>query len=145
MTSRPQAEPAAIVPLTRAECIEALRRTHIGRVATTVGSERRPLVRPVTYQYDDPTGSVMFHSLPGTKLHALLERCDAAFEIDGESDGWLWSVIVRGRVETETRPQEIARLASGPQTPLPIAADGKWLRIRGEVITGVRFAVGQGV
>ena len=143
MTTNGNAEhhQVAITALSREECLEALRTASIGRVATTVGQEHRPLLRPVTYQYDEPTGSVVFHSLPGTKLHALLDRRDASFEIDGESDGWLWSVILRGRVETETRRREITRLERGPRTPIPIAADGQWLRIRGEVITGVRFPI----
>jgi hypothetical protein len=52
----------------------------------------------------------------------------------------MWSVIIRGRVETEERPREIARLEQFDLSPAPaIPADGSWVRIRGEVITGVRF------
>jgi len=130
--------------LTERECIDALCAARIGRVATTVGPERRPLLRPIAYLFDTRTRSVVFHSLAGTKLHALLDRRDASFEIDGESDGGLWSVIVRGRVETEDRPQEIARLDRELSPALAIPGDGPWLRIRGEVITGVRFAAAAG-
>lgn len=127
--------------LSREECVEALQATAIGRVVTTVGAEHRPLVRPVSYVFDDQTKSVMFHSTPGAKLHALLDRRDACFEIDGGSDGALWSVIVRGRVETEDRPREIARLERlGLSPALSIPPDGRWVRVRCEVITGRCFS-----
>lgn len=129
-----------LTPLSDDRCVQALRGTRIGRIATTIGPDRRPLIRPVSYLYDTPTRSIIFHSLPGTKLHALLNRRDASFEIDGESDGGLWSVILRGRVETVDRPQEIARLASLHSSALAIPREGPWLRIRGEVITGMWFA-----
>ena len=126
-------------PLSREECIEALRATSLGRVVTTFGPDSRPFVRPVSYVYDAVSGSVVFHSMPGGKLHALLGRRDACFEIDGAHDDWVWSVIVRGRVETEDRPREIARLEQLVRPALDIPAEGRWVRVRGEVISGVRF------
>jgi hypothetical protein len=126
--------------LSRDECIAALRANCLGRVVTTFGPDRRPLVRPVSYVCDPQSGSIMFHSLSGGKLNALLDCRDACFEIDGESDGSMWSVIIRGRVETEERPREIARLEQlGLSPTLAIPPDGRWVRVRGEVITGVRF------
>ncbi len=126
--------------LSRDECIAALRATRVGRVVTTFGPDHRPLVRPVSYACDPRSGSIIFHSLSGGKLNALLDCRDACFEIDGESDGSMWSVIIRGRVETEERPCEIARLEQLDLSPaLAIPADGSWVRIRGEVITGVRL------
>jgi nitroimidazol reductase NimA-like FMN-containing flavoprotein (pyridoxamine 5'-phosphate oxidase superfamily) len=126
--------------LSRDECIAALRANRLGRVVTTFGPDHRPLVRPVSYVCDPQSGSILFHSLRGGKLNALIDRRDACFEIDGESDGSMWSVIIRGRVETEERPQEIARLEQlGFSPTLAIPPDGSWVRIRGEVITGVRF------
>ena len=135
---------AVITPLGREECIAALRAARIGRVVTTVGPEHRPLVRPVSYLYDADTRSVVFHSLPGTKLHALLDRREASFEIDGATGEFLWSVIVRGRVETEVRSREIARFELDISPAVAIPREGPWLRIRGEVITGVRFAAHPG-
>ena len=129
----------ALHRLSREECIEALRANRIGRVATTVGPDRRPFVRPVSYLYDPPSNSIAFQSMSGTKLHALIERRDASFEIDGESDGSMWSVIVRGRVEIEEREREISRFELGVTPALSDARDGCWVRVRAEVISGVRF------
>jgi nitroimidazol reductase NimA-like FMN-containing flavoprotein (pyridoxamine 5'-phosphate oxidase superfamily) len=139
MTSDDQ-QPGGLERLSRDDCIAALRANHLGRVVTTFGPDHRPLVRPVSYACDPRSGSIIFHSLPGGKLHALLDCRDACFEIDGESDGSMWSVIIRGRVETEERPHEIERLEQlGLSPALAVPADGPWVRIRGEVITGVRF------
>ncbi len=133
-------QPGGLEHLSHDECIAALCANRLGRVVTTFGPDHRPLVRPVSYACDPRTGSIIFHSLSGGKLNALLDRRDACFEIDGESDGSMWSVIIRGRVETEERPREIARLEQlGLSPALAIPADGCWVRIRGEVITGVRF------
>jgi len=131
--------------LSRKECVAALEQNHLGRVVTTFGPDGRPLVRPVSYVYDTASGSIVFHSVSGGKLNALLDRQDACFEIDGKSSGAMWSVIVRGRVETEDRPAEIARLERlGLSPALTIPADGRWVRVRGEVITGVRFPAPSG-
>lgn len=134
-----QSDETALQRLDREECIDALRANHIGRVVTTIGPERRPFLRPVSYLYDSPSNSIVFQSAPGVKLHALIERGDASFEIDGESDGSMWSVIVRGRVEIEEHAREIARFERGVLPALPDARSGSWVRVRAEVISGVRF------
>jgi nitroimidazol reductase NimA-like FMN-containing flavoprotein (pyridoxamine 5'-phosphate oxidase superfamily) len=133
-------KPGGLERLSRDECIAALSANRLGRVVTTFGPDHRPLVRPVSYVCDPRSTAIIFHSLSGGKLNALLDCRDACFEIDGESGGSMWSVITRGRVETEERPREIARLERlGLSPTLAIPPDGRWVRIRGEVITGVRF------
>jgi uncharacterized protein len=134
-----QSDERALQRLSRQECIDALQLNHIGRVVTTIGPDRRPFVRPVSYLYDAPSNSIVFQSAPGTKLHTLIERGDASFEIDGESGDSMWSVIVRGRVEIEEHPREIARFQRGVSPALSDARSGSWVRVRAEVISGVRF------
>lgn len=135
-------DPRMIATLPREQCIALLRGAHIGRVAATIGADHRTLIRPVSYAYDCARGGIVFRSMPGSKLHALLGGRHACFEIDGADDDSVWSVIVRGRAEAEARAPEVARLeALGVSPAIATGAGGRWIRLRAETITGRRFSV----
>lgn len=87
-------EPPHLDELTRIECFELLERCTVGRVAVT-DLGRSPMVVPVRYAMEDET--IVFRSLPGAKLEALL-RHPCSFEIDDVDHAHHsgWSVLVRG-------------------------------------------------
>jgi nitroimidazol reductase NimA-like FMN-containing flavoprotein (pyridoxamine 5'-phosphate oxidase superfamily) len=125
--------------LTPAECRELLEANHIGRLAVSVGTEHRPLIRPVTYAFDERSSSVVFRSDPGSKLHALLSERYACFEIDGADDDALWSVIVKGIAEPVIWPGDITRFDALHLTSAVPLRHPRWLRIHAQVTTGRRF------
>lgn len=119
--------------------MQLLRRDRVGRVAVVTRSGR-PLIRPVSYVFDEASRSVVFRSRRGSKLNALSHSERACFEIDSAVDlNLVWSVIVTGVVETVTRPFEIARLEGLGLEPLVPVEPSTWLRIRSNVLSGRRL------
>src|SRR5436309_1849256 len=122
---------SAMVTMDRAECLRLLASVHVGRVAVASG-ETAPVIRPVNYVFDDRSQCVVFRTAQGSKLHALLMRRRAAFEVD-EIDPQTrtgWSVIIVGNVEEVTQPIELRRLE---RLGLEVWAAGdpaRWVRVR---------------
>jgi uncharacterized protein len=138
----PNAPAPALLELDRAECLELLAASHVGRIAVNV-PDWPPVIRPVNYLFDKRSQSVLFRSARGSKLHALLRSARAAFEIDcTEPDGRTgWSVIIVGVTEEVTSPAEIDRIERlGLQTWAP-GLKPHWIRIRATTVTGRRIAV----
>jgi nitroimidazol reductase NimA-like FMN-containing flavoprotein (pyridoxamine 5'-phosphate oxidase superfamily) len=138
------ASPTAVgIALSHEECLALLERERIGRIAITA-SDGAPLIRPLNYRFDRPSQSVVFRTLPGVKLHALLRAGRAAFEIDGvEADGAsAFSVIVSGVCEEVTRPLEVAALERVGLWSWAGAQARTWFRIRASRISGRRFTDG---
>jgi len=99
-----------LVELDRDECVRLLASSTLGRIAVNAPGWP-PVIRPVTYAFDQRSQSVVFGSAEGSKLTTLLRSERAAFEIDGiDADGRGWSVIVVGPVEEITSAAERARL-----------------------------------
>jgi uncharacterized protein len=136
-------EPAtALLELDRAECLQLLAATSVGRVAVNV-PDWPPVIRPVNFVFDERSQSVLFRSARGSKLHALLRSARAAFEIDGwEPDGRAgWSVIIVGVTEEVTNPAEIDRIERlGLHTWAP-GPKPHWVRVRAATVSGRRIAV----
>ena len=130
-----------LVTLSRAECLELLAAGNVGRVVVTVGTEHRPLIRPVNYLFDQTTQAVTFRSAAGTKLHALLRSASACFEIDDvDTEARTgWSVIVYGVTEPVVHPTDILRLERSGLDSLAPGPQPDWIRIRATTITGVRI------
>ncbi|WP_309620021.1 pyridoxamine 5'-phosphate oxidase family protein [Salinibacterium sp.] len=64
-----------------------------GRLA--VSDHNRPEIFPVNYYSDGRT--ILFRTAEGEKLHTLTHNMQVAFEVDAESEGSIWSVVVKGR------------------------------------------------
>ncbi len=134
--------PRKLVDLSRAECLELLAAGDFGRVVISAGPSQVPLIRPVNYAFDEPSQSVVFHTLEGSKFHSLEHSTRACFEVDGYDPeaGTGWSVIVIGTTEQITRPAEIERVARLNARAWP---DGEgrahWMRIRARTVSGRRL------
>jgi hypothetical protein len=121
--------------LTRGECRRLLalgskerRHGHLG-----IAQLGAPLVLPLDYAVDGPDVVVRI----GEGLFARVERAElVAFQVDGETDGHHWSVLVRGLALLEDDEAAVGAL------PVPrIASPGhRLVRIRTDVVTGRRFA-----
>ena len=131
--------PTQMDELDRAECLRLLASQRVGRIAVNAPGWP-PLIRPVTYVYDEPSRSVIFRSARGTKLTALLLTQRAAFEIDSLTDDGGWSVIVQGRVEEITNVAELTRLSRAGLRPWVPGDLSHWLRISTTAVTGRRIA-----
>jgi nitroimidazol reductase NimA-like FMN-containing flavoprotein (pyridoxamine 5'-phosphate oxidase superfamily) len=129
-----------LVDLTRAECVELLATKRFGRLAVAL-CDGAPLIRPVNYQFDAPSQSVVFRTCAGSKLHAVLHAREAAFEIDGvdEHSGTGWSVIIHGVPEQVTNPIEVRHLDALGVTPWGPGEKRHWVRIRVRMVTGRRI------
>lgn len=118
-------------------CRNLLATLSVGRIAVSVVGWP-PVIRPVSYAYDESSRSIVFRSGRGSKLTALLLSGHAAFEVDSvdEITGLAWSVIAQGRTEEITDPSELVRIERlGVQRWAP-GDKPHWLRIRPEVISG---------
>jgi nitroimidazol reductase NimA-like FMN-containing flavoprotein (pyridoxamine 5'-phosphate oxidase superfamily) len=120
------------------ECWGLLRQEEVGRLAVVV--DGRPEIFPVNYVVDH--GTVVFRTAEGSKLAALVAESRVAFEIDGETDGDAFSVVVKGfAVEIGDR-YELFDAVELPLFPWHIAPKQHFVRILPELVTGRRFAVG---
>jgi uncharacterized protein len=132
----------ALVELDRDECLALLAAGEVGRVVVAAPPGAPPIVRPVTYRFDDQSQSVVFRTDSGSKLHALSSSDSACFEVDqmdpGERLGW--SVIVAGVTERVTSPGEIARLDRLGLRPWISGTHGHWIRIHARSVSGRRVA-----
>jgi hypothetical protein len=123
--------------LGRGECLRLLalgskerRHGHLG-----VGQLGAPLVLPLDYVVRGPDVVVLM----GEGLFARVEQAGlVAFQVDGETGGNQWSVLVRGLAGVEDAD------GAGGALPVPrVASPGhRLVRIRTDVITGRRFAAG---
>src|SRR4051812_3466921 len=90
-------------------CRLELGRAPVGRLAVVV--DGAPQIFPVNHVLDEVTGHVVFPTNARTKMHAALAGTPVAFEVDGVDPGGAsaWSVLVLGRAEEVTDPEEIQR------------------------------------
>jgi nitroimidazol reductase NimA-like FMN-containing flavoprotein (pyridoxamine 5'-phosphate oxidase superfamily) len=122
--------------LETAQCWQLLEAEEIGRLAIE-GQEGRPDVFPVNYLVHD--GNVFIRSAPGTKLRSIAKNPAVAFEIDGETTNYHWSVVVHATatrldVEEEIEASGVRELVSASPT-----AKENVIRLTPVRITGRRF------
>lgn len=125
--------------LTRAECLNLLRSTPIGRVVVTIGA--LPAAFPVNFVLvgDD----VVFKTGQGTKLQAAVTNAVVAFEADGfETFGHSgWSVLIQGHARELSNGAELtnadrARLGAWlPRSPTAI------VRVASERVSGRKLDI----
>jgi uncharacterized protein len=129
-----------MLDLPRVECLRLLAGNGFGRLAVAL-TEGAPVIRPVNYTFDEPSQSVVFRTSPGSKLHAVLQTAEAAFEIDGVDEGSRtgWSVIIHGVAEEITSQTDIRRLDALGLAPWAPGQRRRWVRIRARMVTGRRI------
>jgi uncharacterized protein len=138
--SDPEARVSETLDLSRAECLQLLAAHRFGRLAVAL-TDGAPVIRPVNYVFDNSSQSVVFRTSHGSKLHAVLQVREAAFEIDGvdEDSRTGWSVIVHGAAEEVTNQAEVRRLGTLGVIPWAAGRKGHWVRIRARTVTGRRI------
>lgn len=135
-------EPGATV-LTRRECFELLARTSVGRVGVSI--DALPVILPVHFAVSEE--SVLFRTIPGTKLDAATVGSVVAFQADAwePSDSTHWSVLLQGAAREvsnepgDARSRSVAIRSWGGVHPVhrlvrieATKASGRRFRIAGE-------------
>lgn len=124
------------------ECLELLASVPIGRVAMIDGGEITVL--PVNHVIDDE-GRVCFRTAPGAKLDAGIMQHVVTFEADDfdEEDHTGWSVVVKGRADLVTDPDELERLRESGIRPWSNPSfRTNWVTLHPSSVTGRRIIVG---
>ncbi len=121
-------------------CIQHLRTAVIGRLGVVV--DGGPQIFPVNHVFDDDTGCVVFPTNARTKLFAATHSPSVAFEVDGvdPSGKSAWSVLVIGRAEEITDPEEARRSATRRLVLWAVGDYTHWVRIVPDKITGRRIS-----
>ncbi|WP_171013080.1 pyridoxamine 5'-phosphate oxidase family protein [Microbacterium sp. 2FI] len=131
-------EPTAKVEkLDTVRCWQLLEQTTLGRLAIE-GHDGHPDVFPVNYLVHD--GNLFLRSAPGSKMRSIVKHPAVAFEIDGETTNYHWSVVVhaqahRMHLDAEIEASGVLDLVSSSPTP-----KGDFIRLIPESVTGRRFA-----
>ncbi|MEQ1785765.1 MAG: pyridoxamine 5'-phosphate oxidase family protein [Acidimicrobiales bacterium] len=123
--------------LGRAECLQLLGRSMLGRIAITYRA--LPLILPINFRLLDE--QIVFRTGVGTKLDAAAVNAVVAFEVD-DMDPMThtgWSVLVTGLASEVTTPSARARLDQA-QIPYWAPAEGdRLVEISTDMISGRRI------
>ena len=124
-------------------CADLLEAATLGRLGVIV--DGRPEIFPINHVYDRASGCVVFPTNDRTKLHAALVWPWVAFEVDGVDDSGAsgWSVLVVGRAEEITDPEEVTRLTGERHVPWRADSAVHWLRIVPSKVTGRRICASE--
>ncbi|GAA1952465.1 pyridoxamine 5'-phosphate oxidase family protein [Microbacterium deminutum] len=130
-------EHGAVEHLATSECWRLIEARSFGRLAVE-GLDGLPDVFPLNYTVHD--GSIYVKTGPGSKLMAIAVHPVAALEIDGEDDGFHWSVVLRGAARRLAMDKEIRE--SGVRDVLSSSPTGKYhyICLTPSSISGRRFA-----
>ena len=123
------------------ECLELLASVPIGRVAMIDSGEIAVL--PVNHVVQD--GRVCFRTAPGAKLDAGIMQHVATFEADDydATTGTGWSVVVKGRADLVTDPDELERLRESGVRPWSNPSfRTNWVTMHASSVTGRRIVPG---
>lgn len=122
--------------LDTAECWRLLETANLGRLAIE-GHDGRPDVFPVNHLVHN--GNVYIRSAPGTKLSSIAKNPAVAFEIDGETANFQWSVVLHATahrldLDDEIEQSGVLELVSASPT-----VKHDVIRLSPESVTGRRF------
>jgi nitroimidazol reductase NimA-like FMN-containing flavoprotein (pyridoxamine 5'-phosphate oxidase superfamily) len=125
--------------LDRAECLNLLRSTPIGRVVVTLAA--LPAAFPVNFALMGE--DVVFMTGRGTKLQAALRNAVVAFEADGfESMGHTgWSVLVQGHASEISDPSDQVQAHGAGLGAWVPKSPTEFVRVRSEVVSGRRLSI----
>jgi len=135
----PDAGPAvSLDEIDRAQCLELLGTTSLGRVAFLV--EGRPVILPVNYAVDGET--IVFRTAEETVLNQVALQA-VAFEVDriDETSRTGWSVLAQGVAQDvsqaiDTKSERLRALALVSWAP---GQRHRWFGIKADVLTGRRL------
>ncbi|MDX1621885.1 MAG: pyridoxamine 5'-phosphate oxidase family protein [Nitriliruptorales bacterium] len=133
-TGRPWIDQHGLGVLEHEECIRRLEASSYGRVAYMHGD--RCLVLPVIHVVVE--GRVVFRSSIGTKLGEAATSGQCSFQVDhyDPDAGGGWSVLVCGTLSIVRDASLLKRLEDRPLPPVPGAAQGRWVALEIEELSG---------
>lgn len=128
-----------LIGISPEECADLLAATTLGRLGVII--DGRPEIFPINHVYDRESGSIVYPTRAGTKLHGALDWPWVAFEVDGTEpeDAGGWSVAVVGAAEEITDPEEIARFTRQRHVLWAAGRAAHWIRIVPTKVTGRRI------
>ena len=118
-------------------CWDLLRSDEVGRLAVAIANH--PDIFPVNYVVDH--GTVVFRTAEGTKLAASVLGTSVAFEVDGESTGEAWSVVLKGHAFEIENVYEVIDASELPLYPWNLTPKHRLVRIVPNQVTGRRFRI----
>ena len=121
--------------LKRDECIELLKESSFGRLATAAAGVVD--IFPINYFADGTT--ILLRTAPGTKLLEMMVNETVAFETDWHGDAEAWSVVVRGRARLLESQTEIDEAERAPLRPWIPTLKYRFVRIAIDEVSGRRF------
>jgi nitroimidazol reductase NimA-like FMN-containing flavoprotein (pyridoxamine 5'-phosphate oxidase superfamily) len=126
--------------LDRHACLTLLGAARLGRIVYT--ERAMPAIQPVPFVLRGET-IILCMSWCG-KLSAAVRDTVVAFEAGWFSDDLNsgWSVRVIGRATEISAPEELAELAAIPLRSWDTSANGHYLRVTADLISGRRLAIG---
>lgn len=122
--------------LDTAQCWRLLETVTLGRLAVE-GHDGRPDVFPVNYLVHN--GNLFIRSAPGAKLRGIAKHPAVAFEIDGETTRYHWSVVMRAsahRMDTDADIEASGILDLESSSP---TTKDNFIRLIPDTVTGRRF------
>jgi hypothetical protein len=119
--------------------LERLRSSEVGRLAVIV--DGRPEIFPLNFTVDH--GTVVFRTAEGTKLAAIGDGADVAFEVDGYDAelGEAWSVVIKGCATEVLDAYERFDAVDLPLFPWNAAPKPRFVRIVPDQTSGRQFRV----
>ena len=130
-----------VVILTRPECMEHLRRVSIGRIGASI--DALPVILPVHFALF-LENSVLFRTIPGTKLDAATVGAVVAFQADAQDPfgGTHWSVLLQGIASSVTDQSVELEARSIPIKPwTAVHREQRLGRIEATNLSGRRFRI----
>lgn len=133
----PLSDDREVEELSASECWRLIESGGIGRLAVT-HVDGGPDIFPLNYVAHQ--GKLYVRSGAGRKLRSVRDHPAVALEVDGEEEGFYWSVVVRGSAALTEVDSEI--LASGARHLISDDPEHKphVVRIQPATVTGRRFA-----
>ncbi|QKW37022.1 pyridoxamine 5'-phosphate oxidase family protein [Actinomadura sp. NAK00032] len=126
-----------------AVCLALLQRVTVGRIAWAE-DDGTVTVLPVNFVVDGET--LVFTTAPGAKLDAVRGGRPLTFQADDLEPALrtAWSVLVVGRAEIVTDPDETERLRVLPLTPWVRSPEGSFVRLTPRKVSGRRIPLHAG-
>jgi hypothetical protein len=119
------------------ECWAELRTVELGRLAFV--AEGGQEILPVNFVVDQ--GSVVIRTSTGSPISLVADGRPLAFEADGQSEGQVWSVVVKGHAKEIRDLYESVDAAGLPLHPQQGGTKDCLLRIFADEVSGRQFPV----